>query len=156
VLAGSLILTSADTTSFINQMIGAVIDWPALSFRANDVSGGFWTPEIKAYRIPVFVAFCAGTIVISIWPRQKTLENLIANSGAIIVGTQFWYPQQGGVYSLWYVPLLLVVIFRPTLSHLLPPEFARRAATQQPANAPAAPELVGSGGPINGAAARLG
>jgi hypothetical protein len=154
VLSGSLILTSVDTTSFLNQMIGAAIDWPALSFRDN-LSGGFWQPEIAAYRIPVFVAFCAGAIVISIWPRQKTLEHLIANSAAIIIGTQFWYPQQGGVYSLWYVPLLLVVIFRPTLSQLEPPRFSRRDAVDQPANVPAAPELVASGTPASGNGARL-
>jgi hypothetical protein len=153
VLVCSLILTSADTTSFWNQMIGAAIDWPALSFRDNQ-SGGFWHPEIAAYRIPVFVAFCAGAIVVSIWPRSKTLEHLIANSAAIIIGTQFWYPQQGGVYSLWYVPLLLVVIFRPTLSHLLPPEFARRQAVELPASVPAAPELVGSASPGTGARLR--
>jgi hypothetical protein len=154
VLAGSLIFTSADTTSFVKQMIGAAIDWPALQFRTNQ-SGGFWQPEIAAYRIPVFVAFCAGTIVVSVWPRNKTLEHVIANSAAIIVGTQFWYPQQGGVYSLWYVPLLLVLIFRPTLSHLVPPEFARRAVVEQPASIPPTPELVASGSPAGGANARL-
>jgi hypothetical protein len=102
----------------------------------------------------VFVAFCAGTIVISVWPRHKTLEHLIANSAAIIIGTQFWYPQQGGVYSLWYVPLLLVVIFRPTLAQLTPPDFSRRAAVEQPANVPAVPELVASGSPSAGARLR--
>lgn len=153
VLVGSLILTSADTSSFINQMIGAAaIDWPTLSFRDNS-GGGFLQPDIAAYRIPVFVAFCAGTIVISVWPWQKTLENLIANSAAIIIGTQFWYPQQGGVYSLWYVPLLLVVIFRPTLSQLTPPTFARRATVEQPASTPV-PELVTSGSPAAGARLR--
>ena len=146
VLAGSLILTSVDITSFWHQMIGAAVDWRALSFRDTQ-SGGFWQPEINAYRIPVFVAFCAGTIVVSVWPRHKTLEHLIANSAAIIIGTQFWYPQQGGVYSLWYVPLLLVVIFRPTLSHLAPPSFARRESADRSVGSPAAPELVGSTGP---------
>jgi hypothetical protein len=154
ILLGSLIFTSPDTASFVEQMSGTVIDWRALSFRDNP-SGGFWQPEIAAYRFPVLVAFVAGVIVVSIWPRHKTLENLIANSAAIIIGTQFWYPQQGGVYSLWYVPLLLVVIFRPTLSHLLPPEFARRAAAEQPTALPATPELVASGGPVSGASARL-
>ena len=154
VLAGSLIFTSPDTTSFVHQMIGAAIDWPALSFRDN-LSGGFWQPEIRWYRIPVFVAFCAGTIVVSVWPRQKTVEHLIANSAAIIIGTQFWYPQQGGVYSLWYVPLLLVVIFRPTLSHLVPPQFARRDTVDQQANVPSTPELAASGSPSSGTGARL-
>jgi hypothetical protein len=150
VLMGSLILTSADITSFWTQMIGAAVDWPALSL-TDQSTGGFWQPEIRWYRIPVFVLFCAGTIVISIWPRQKNIEHLIANSAAIIIGTQFWYPQQGGVYSLWYVPLLLVVIFRPTLSHLVPPPFARRAVVEQPASVPAPPELVATASPSAGA-----
>jgi hypothetical protein len=154
VLVGSLIFTSPDTTSFVHQMIGSAIDWPALSFR-DDQGGGFWQPEIRWYRFPVIVAYCAGAIVVSVWPRKKTLEHLIANSAAIIVGTQFWYPQQGGVYSLWYVPLLLVVIFRPTLSHLVPPQFARRDSMDQQATIPATPELVASGSPSTGTGARL-
>jgi hypothetical protein len=38
-----------------------------------------------------------------------------------VVGTQFWYPQEGGVYLLWYLPLVLMVTFRPRLVHLTPP-----------------------------------
>jgi len=44
----------------------------------------------------------------------------LANSVAIIVATQFWYPDQGGIYVLWYLPLMLVVTFRPRLATLLP------------------------------------
>jgi hypothetical protein len=42
-------------------------------------------------------------------------------SAAAVVGTQFWYPQEGGVYLLWYLPLVLMVVFRPRLVHLTPP-----------------------------------
>jgi hypothetical protein len=128
VLIGSLALTSVDIASFRNQALGA-IDWSALSFRDDD-SGGFWRPEMAAYRIPVFVAFLVGAIVLSFWPRKKTLEQLVAHSTAIIVATQFWYPQRGGVYSLWYLPLLVVVVFRPALSHLLPPDLSRKGSAE--------------------------
>ena len=141
-LISSLALTSVDTASFRNQTIGA-IDWRALSFRDND-SDGFWRPEIAAYRIPVFVTFCAGVAFLSIWPRKKNLEHLVADSTAIIVGTQFWYPQQGGVYSLWYLPLLLVVVFRPPLSHLLPPDLSTKSSTEQSNGQQNSGELVAS------------
>ena len=119
VLAGSLRLKSADAHSFTRQIIGS-IDWPALQFQGSGVAG-FWSTHDAAYRIPVFVAFLVMLVVLTVWPRQKTLEHLIAHSAAIVVATQFWYPQRGGVYLLWYLPLLLLVVFRPRLSHHAPP-----------------------------------
>ncbi|HUE12853.1 MAG TPA: hypothetical protein VMR25_01705 [Planctomycetaceae bacterium] len=151
VLVGSLALTSVDVASFRNQTMGA-IDWSALSFRDDD-SGGFWRPEMAAYRIPVFVAFLVGATVLSLWPRKKTLEQLIAHSTAIIVATQFWYPQRGGVYSLWYLPLLLVVVFRPTLSHLLPPDLSRKGSAEH-SNGNSSPQELATTG-ANGAGAAL-
>jgi len=151
VLVGSFALTSVDVASFRNQTMGA-IDWSVLSFRDGD-SGGFWRPEIAAYRIPVFVAFLVGATVLSYLPRRKTLEQLIAHSTAIIVGTQFWYPQRGGVYSLWYLPLLLVVVFRPTLSHLLPPDLSRKESAEQSNGTSSPRELAASEANAAGAAA---
>jgi hypothetical protein len=149
VLLGSLALTSVDAASFRDH-IREAIHWPVSSFLGNP-SGGFWRPEIAAYRIPVFVAFCGSALVLSFWPRRKTLEQLVAHSAAIVVGTQFWYPQQGGVYSLWYVPLVLVVVFRPTLSHLLPPDLSPHESAERSNGAIAPRELVGSGAGIGSA-----
>jgi hypothetical protein len=150
VLIGSFVLTSVDTASFRDQTMGA-IDWSALSFHDTD-GGGFWRPERAAYRIPVFVAFLVGVTILSIWPAKKNLEHLIAHSASIIVATQFWFPQRGGVYTLWYLPLLLVVVFRPTLSHLLPPEFAKKGTAEQANGASSPPELTAAasgGAPLN-------
>jgi len=129
VLLGSLVLTSADAHSFTRQTLGS-IDWTVLTFRGGDAAG-FWTAETAAYRVPVFVAFLVLTAALTIWPMQKNLEHLIAHSAAIVVGTQFWYPQQGGIYLLWYLPLLLLVVFRPTLAHLLPPDLSQKDREQQ-------------------------
>jgi len=57
-------------------------------------------------------------IALTIWPVRKNLENLLAHSAAVVVATQFWYPHQGGIYVLWYLPLMLVVTFRPRMNHL--------------------------------------
>lgn len=122
VLLGSLVLTSADTHSFTRQTIGS-IDWSALRFQGTEDTG-FWSMYDSAYRIPVFAAFVIMLVVVSIWPRRKTLEHLMAHSAAIVVATQFWYPQQGGVYVLWYLPLLLMVFFRPRVPLLVPGEQA--------------------------------
>ena len=39
----------------------------------------------------------------------------------MVIGVQFWYADQGGVYVLWYLPLLLLMVFRPNLSDRRPP-----------------------------------
>jgi hypothetical protein len=32
-----------------------------------------------------------------------------------MLATQFWLPDGGGLYMAWYLPLLLLTIFRPNL-----------------------------------------
>ncbi len=115
-LLGSLALTSADPSSFSRQTFGA-IDWSVLSFRSGDASG-FWGAGMNAYRLPVFVGYVIMLVALTVWPRRKSLEHLLASSTALIIGTQFWYPQAGGVYLLWYLPLTLAVCFRPRLIQL--------------------------------------
>ena len=143
VLLVGMVLISGDPDSFVRQTLGW-INWQALEFRAGSAAG-FWSTHNAAYRIPVFVAFAIMLVVLTAWPRQKSLEHLIASSTAIVVGTQFWYPQAGGVYLLWYLPLLLLVVFRPRLAVPAP-----RVSTSERVEMTATPrplrrELVGSG-----------
>jgi len=119
VLLLSLVLTSANSLSFTRQIIGS-IDWSVLKFEANEVGIGFWTLYDPAYRIPVFATFTVLVAVLTIWPAPRNLEHLLTRSAAIVVATQFWYPHQGGIYVLWYLPLVLMVVFRPSLQHLPP------------------------------------
>ena len=123
-LLGTYALTSADVDSFRRQMMGT-IRLPVLALTGNEEAISFWDDLNSPYRTPVIVGYFVMLVALTIWPRQKTVEHLIAHSAALIVGTQFWYPQQGGVYVLWYLPLLLMVVFRPKIAHLEP----ERAAT---------------------------
>lgn len=80
-----------------------------------------WTGTHWAYRLPVFILFVAFLVGTAIWPQPKNLSHLVALSAALLLGVQFWYADRGGVYVLWYLPLLVVMVFRPNLTGHEPP-----------------------------------
>jgi hypothetical protein len=137
VLLASLTLTSADADSFVHQVLG-VIDWSALDFYSDEATG-VWRGIGGAYRMPVFALFVVMVGLLSWWPKTRTIEPLLARTAAVFVGTQFWYPQEGGVYLLWYVPLFLTVVFRPILSQLTAPPVVPWVTRWRAATPPAAP-----------------
>src|SRR5262249_22909571 len=103
------------------QTVLSLSDWqPWIEPAAGSES--FWShvPWAWAYRIPVFVAYLALLAVTTIWPHPKNLAHLLALSAALLIGIQFWYAEQGGVYVLWYLPLLLLLVFRPNLADRRP------------------------------------
>lgn len=81
-----------------------------------------WRQAHWAYRLPIFVLFVAFLLGVAVWPSPKNLSHLIALSAAILLGVQFWHADRGGVYVLWYLPLILLMMFRPNLSSVEPPE----------------------------------
>ena len=121
-------LTSSDTNTLVRKTLGT-IDLASIAFRGDAQAEGFWkdTDYLSVYRIPVIASYFVVLLATTFWPRRKNLEHLLAASTLLIVGTQFWYPRQGGVFILWYLPMLLLVVFRPRLLHLIPPD---AAATQ--------------------------
>ena len=103
-----LMFTSADFAGFVDQlrqMFGVI--------HVN--MKGFWEFHEPAYRIPVLAAFVALCASFAIWPAQKNLGTLLSCSAAVMLGIQFWRAQQGGLYMAWYLPLLILTIFRPNL-----------------------------------------
>jgi hypothetical protein len=127
-------LTTSSPDAFFRSTVGTIHLKEMFNFRSEGVTG-FWTNDLNGYRIPVVVSFFLLLAALTIWPRRKQLEHLTAFSAAIVVATQFWYPVQGGVYLLWYLPLLLVVVFRPRLVHLQP--YVSTQEAQQAGRAPA-------------------
>lgn len=83
-----------------------------------------WSGTHWAYRLPLFVLFVGFLVSVTIWPVRKNLSHLIAQSAAILIGVQFWHADHGGLYVLWYLPLLLLMVFRPNLTALEPPHLA--------------------------------
>ncbi len=78
---------------------------------------GFWATQSPYLRIPLVALFLAMCCGMAIWPAQKNLGTLISGSAAIMLGTQFWYPQGGLLFMNWYLPLLLLTVFRPNLEN---------------------------------------
>lgn len=82
---------------------------------------GAWTGTHWAYRLPLFVLYVAFLIGVTVWPNPKNLSHLIALSAALLTGLQLWHADRGGMYVLWYQPLLLMMVFRPNLTAAEPP-----------------------------------
>ena len=79
-----------------------------------------WTGAHWAYRIPVFVVYVAYVVTLVAWPPVRNLGQLIASSAGVLIGIQFWFADRGGVYVLWYLPLLVLMVLRPNLAELKP------------------------------------
>jgi hypothetical protein len=113
VVVASLAFTSDSLATFWSQ-VQQMFGWTTL-LPAN--VEGFWSFGIinTVYRYPVLVALVAFCISLALWPPQKNLGTLISCSAAVMLATQFWHPLGGGLYMAWYLPLVLLTIFRPNL-----------------------------------------
>jgi pilus assembly protein TadC len=54
---------------------------------------------------------------LAMWPAQKNLGTLMSCSAAVLLGSQFWKAHDGGLFMAWYLPVLLLVVFRPNLEN---------------------------------------
>ena len=81
----------------------------------NDQFIGFWHFHTPAYRIPVYAAFVALCGSLALWPPQKNLGTLLSCSAMVMLGVQFWRAHYGGLMMAWFLPLLILTIFRPNL-----------------------------------------
>jgi hypothetical protein len=111
ILVAALAFTSSDAEMYwasLRQMFGLRI--PVV----DDLAGAwqFWNP---IYRYPILAAYVGLTLSMALWPAQKNLGTLISYSAAVMLGTQFWHAHSGGLALAWYLPLLLLTVFRPNL-----------------------------------------
>jgi hypothetical protein len=107
----TLVFTSIDMAMFLarlRQMFG-------IQFPVSDGLQGAWQYWNDIYRLPILVAYIGLSLSFVLWPAQKNLATLISCSAAIMLGTQFWHAHSGGLALAWFLPLLLLTIFRPNL-----------------------------------------
>jgi hypothetical protein len=79
-------------------------------------AGSFWVGIDSSFRLPVLIAYLALVIVTVFVPARKDVPELIALSAALLVASQFWYLDKGGTMVVLYLPLAIVLMFRPTLN----------------------------------------
>ena len=110
-LVATLAFTATDFSMFLaraRQMFGFRLPWDI------DASGAwqFWS---QYYRLPILAATGGLAMSLVLWPAQKNLATLLSCSAAVMLGTQFWHAHSGGLALAWYLPLMLLVFFRPNL-----------------------------------------
>lgn len=114
-LVVGLWFTSPDAAVFVGQL-RQMFGW----ILPNKVSlEGFWAlPGYDAvFRLPVLTAFIVLIATLAIWPAPKNLGTLMSCTAAVLLGSQFWKAHNGGLYMAWYLPVLLLVVFRPNLEN---------------------------------------
>ena len=118
--AGSALL------AFVAMLCFSLSEWGTFSEQLIHLAGktafmvftqpdGFWNSDDVFFRVPVlavFVVVCFGLLFV---PSHKHLATLIAGSALLMLGVQFFQLYQGGLYLSWYLPLLILTIFRPNL-----------------------------------------
>ena len=104
-------------------------DYPAMADRLLTTRNRNWIPKIEGlhgiwalgwdpwFRLPLIVACAVLAAGLAIWPAHKNLGTLLSCSAAVMVAVQFWhgFGDGGGMYMAWYLPLLLMTVFRPNL-----------------------------------------
>lgn len=94
-----------------------------------------WRGIDPSYRLPVLIAYFALVIATAFWPAEKNLGELIALSAGLLVASQFWYIDAGGTMIVLYLPLVLLMMFRPNLvakRPILKPSSNPRGAVSTP------------------------
>ncbi len=130
IVVSTLAFTSADFAGFVAQVksiFGFIIP-------RHDGLGGIWALSWDSwFRLPLLVVFIVICVSYSFWPANKDLATLISCTAAAMVAVQFWHGDGGGLYMAWYLPLVLLVVFRPNLDDKVAIE-----VLQPPRNAPGA------------------
>jgi hypothetical protein len=121
VVVGLVVFLSDSVRDFVSVWSSSVA-WKASQLGQPGHSLGFWTETTQYFRLPIFVVYMFFVVGAAFWPAQKNLADLIALSAAIILGAQFWYPDRGGSYVAWYLPLFLAMMFRPNLQAVCAPD----------------------------------
>ncbi|MEO8269869.1 MAG: hypothetical protein ABI557_09115, partial [Aureliella sp.] len=106
---------------------------------------GLWVPRMDGlvgvwgrgrfqaeYRLPVLVAFILLSASFVFWPPRKNLGTLICGTAALMLAAQFWHGNGGGLFMAWFLPFVLLTIFRPNLDDRIATQVVRghKVATQ--------------------------
>ena len=110
-----LIVTMAVTATSMEQFLVHLQQMFGLRLPASTNLGGIWQYWNRVWRYPVLAGFVALSFSFTIWPTQKNLGSLISCSAAVMLAVQFWHAYDGGIFIAWFLPMLLLTIFRPNL-----------------------------------------
>jgi hypothetical protein len=82
------------------------------------------------------VVFIVLSLSFVFWPAQKNLATLMSCSAAIMAASQFCYAYGGGLYMAWFLPTLLLTVFRPNLDDCIALDVVRAIGKSKPPKGP--------------------
>lgn len=142
VLAICLMMISGDADSFFNRVVTST-NWTVYRLLDDSLTISQTSVSQLLIRIPMAAIFFVMLTAMTVLPRPRNLENLLANSTALVVAAQMWYPDDIGTYVQWYLPLFLLVVFRPRLDRFTPPDnVERQSATVSDGMPSSSPSIV--------------
>ncbi|MCH2212981.1 MAG: hypothetical protein MK110_16885 [Fuerstiella sp.] len=136
-------MTSSSTDSFIARLVHTA-NWTAFRLFTDQLPVSSMGVGQIFLRITLAAAFFVMLTAMTVIPRRRNLENLLANSTALVVAAQLWYPEDIGTYVLWYLPLLMLVMFRPRLDRFTAPVNENSDSATRPR-----PATTGIGGSLS-------
>lgn len=128
--------------SMLILLVGLLLlgGWPNFVVAIRDMFG-LWRPAMQnlsgiwgylnpMFRLPVLVAFILLSFSYIFWPPRKSLGTLMCGTAVIMLAAQFWHGFGGGLYMAWFLPSVLLTIFRPNLddriaSRVVSPNWSR-------------------------------
>jgi hypothetical protein len=113
VLASSVVWTSSGAASAAEQML-ALASWSHWQLGAPGQGAAIWSEGAAYQRVPVFVAFLTLTTALVLRGASGRAAVLLSGTAALALSAQFWYAQASGIYISWYLPPLLLTVFRPS------------------------------------------
>lgn len=81
----------------------------------SEGADGFWEIYPPVLRIPLIAALGVLSGSLALWPAEKNLGNLLSGTAALLLVAQLCLIHQSGLYMAWYAPVLILVVFRPSL-----------------------------------------
>ena len=113
ICVGGLIFTSVDFDAFVNQLQTMFGFWKPMMDGLEGIWALGWS---QWWRLPILVAFILLCASFAAWPLEKNIGTLVSYTAVVMIGVQFWHGFGGGLYMAWYLPMFLLVVFRPNLA----------------------------------------
>jgi hypothetical protein len=108
-----LLFTSVDMVVFLEQLKAMFGFWEPMMDGLLGIWSLGWS---RWWRVPLLVTFVLFCVSFVAWPAEKNIGTLVSYSAAIMLAVQFWHGFYGGLYMAWYLPMVLLIVFRPNLS----------------------------------------
>ncbi len=105
----SLIFTSVSPGDFFQQLQKMFGFWQPLMEGLEGIWALGWD---RVWRLPLLIAFLILSFSFAAWPAVKDIGVLVAYTAAIMIAVQFWHGFGGGLFAAWYLPMMLLTIFR--------------------------------------------